>query len=48
MAVYVLHDINLKYKLTTDRLHGKGDKSIVGFGSFDVFLSENGKSSRQR
>ena len=48
MAIYVLHNINLKYKPTTHRLLGELDKSAIGLEVFHIFLSENEKSSIQK
>ena len=48
MAIYELHNINLKYKPTTHRLLRELDKSAVGLEIFHIFLSENEKSSTQK
>ena len=48
MVIYVLYNINLKYRPTTHRLLRELDKSAVWLEIFHIFLSENEKSSTQK
>ena len=48
MAIYVFHNIDLKYKPITHRLLGELGKSAIGLEIFHIFFSEHEKSSTQK